>query len=231
MKSYQTLLVLLLLATLPVLAPAGLFFGKKPAKPDPATRVPELLGVVKSDPDENKRLAAAEELRQYDAAAFPDVVPMLIDVLLHDSKASVRAEAAQTLGKFSPVNQQVGWALEQALANDSSMRVRLQARSSLILYHMSGYHSARTDNPPAFSTKEPPLADPLPTPPARTPAPAPTPPPKVAPGPVPTPPPALTPAPAYAPPSPPAARPLPSGPQPLPVGPPLDQGPDLAPPG
>jgi hypothetical protein len=90
------LLALPLLATLPALASAGLFFGKKAPKPDPATRVPELIVTVKTDGDENKRAEAAEELRQYDPAAQPDIVPVLIDVLLHDAKPSVRAEAAQS---------------------------------------------------------------------------------------------------------------------------------------
>ena len=149
MRWSRMLLALPLLAALPALAQAGLFFGKKAAKPDPATRVPELIVTVKTDGDENKRAAAAEELRQYDPAAQTDIVPVLIDVLLHDAKPAVRAEAAQSLGKLRPVNQQAGWALEQAVSKDASMRVRVQARSALLLYHMSGYHSAKVDDPPA----------------------------------------------------------------------------------
>ncbi len=167
MKWNRTLLVLALLLALPALASAGFLFGKKPAKPEPAVHVPELIAAVKNDGDENKRAAAAEELRQYDPAAFPEMVPALIDVLLHDAKPAVRAEAAQTLGKLRPINQQAGLALEQALAKDASMRVRLQARSSLLMYHMAGYHGGKPAEPPAAPTKEPPLADPkAPLPPA-----------------------------------------------------------------
>jgi hypothetical protein len=137
---------------------AGIFFGKKNKKPTPAERVPELLAQVKSDGDESKRAAAAQELRQYDPGQFPMIVPVLIEVLLTDSKPVVRAEAAQSLGKIRPISQQAGMALEQALANDSSMRVRLQARSSLLQYHWSGYRSARKDDL-VPQTKEPPLAD------------------------------------------------------------------------
>jgi hypothetical protein len=137
---------------------AGIFFGRKNKKPTPAERVPELLAVVKTDGDESKRAAAAQELRQYDPGQFPMILPVLIDVLLTDSKPAVRAEAAQSIGKIRPISQQAGLALEQALTNDSSMRVRLQARSSLLQYHWSGYHSVRKDDL-VPQTKEPPLAD------------------------------------------------------------------------
>ncbi|HZV07310.1 MAG TPA: HEAT repeat domain-containing protein [Gemmataceae bacterium] len=137
---------------------AGIFFGKKNKKPTPAERVPELLALVKNDGDESKRAAAAQELRQYDPGQFPMIVPVLVDVLLTDTKPGVRTEAAQSLGKMRPISQQAGMALEQALANDSSMRVRLQARSSLLQYHWSGYRSVRKDEL-VPQTKEPPLAD------------------------------------------------------------------------
>jgi hypothetical protein len=135
---------------------AGIFFNRK-KKPTPNDRVPELLAQVKTDGDESKRAAAAQELRQYDPAQFPMIVPVLIDVLLTDPKPAVRAEAAQSLGKVRPVSQQGGMALEQALSNDSSMRVRLQARSALLQYHWSGYRSVRKDDL-VPQTKEPPLA-------------------------------------------------------------------------
>jgi hypothetical protein len=137
---------------------AGIFFGKKGKKPTPNERVPELLALVKNDGDESRRAAAAQELRQYDPAQYPMIVPVLVDVLLNDKKPGVRAEAAQSLGKMRPISQQAGMALEQALSNDSSMRVRLQARSSLLQYHWSGYHNVRKDDLVPQS-KEPPLAD------------------------------------------------------------------------
>ncbi len=137
---------------------AGIIFGKKNKKPTPAERVPELITVVKTDGDENKRAAAAQELRQYDPNQYPMIVPVLVDVLLTDKKPGVRAEAAQSLGKIRPVSQQAGLALEQALTGDSSMRVRLQARSSLLQYHWNGYHGNKKDEVMA-QTKEPPLAN------------------------------------------------------------------------
>jgi hypothetical protein len=137
---------------------AGVIFGKKSKKPTPVERVPELLVQVKTDGDESKRAAAAQELRQYDPVQFPAIVPVLVDALLTDKKPGVRAEAAQSLGKLRPISQQAGMALEQALSNDSSMRVRLQARSSLLQYHWSGYHNVKKDDL-LPQTKEPPLAD------------------------------------------------------------------------
>jgi hypothetical protein len=140
---------------------AGVFWSKK-AKPTPAEYVPELIKSLKSDGDEHKRCSAAEELRQYDPLQFPDMIPALIEATLNDKKPSVRAEAAQSLGKLRPVTSTAGAALEQALAKDSSMRVRLQARSSLLQYRWAGYASKGKDEAPTQS-KEPPLAlEPLP---------------------------------------------------------------------
>src|SRR5947207_8054177 len=78
----QLVLVVLLLVTLPVPAAAGIIFGKKGTKPTPQERVPELIKIVLTDGDENKRADACVELRQYDAAQFPEIVPALIDALM-----------------------------------------------------------------------------------------------------------------------------------------------------
>ncbi|HXG09627.1 MAG TPA: HEAT repeat domain-containing protein [Gemmataceae bacterium] len=155
MKS-RVLLALGVLVVLSTSALAGIF--KKAPKPNPKERVPELIIIVKTDKDESKRAAAAEELREYDPKAFPDIVPVLIDVLMNDPKPAVRAEAAQSLGKIRPVSMEAGWALEQALAKDPSMRVRLQARSSLLQYHWAGYRPPKDG--PVIESKEPPLAPP-----------------------------------------------------------------------
>ena len=159
MKCGRLLLVVLLLGVLVSPGSAGIF-GKK-NKPTPAERVPELITIVKTDGDEHKRSSAVEELRQYDPKQFPNIVPALIDALMTDAKPSVRSEAAQTLSKLRPVTKEAGWALEQAVAKDSSMRVRLQARSALLHYHLAGYHGGK-DPGPALSPQspEPPLAAP-----------------------------------------------------------------------
>src|SRR6202035_4586739 len=101
----------------------------------------------------------------------------------------------------------------------SSMRVRLQARSSLLQYHWAGYRSeGKPVNVPVPQTKEPPLAAPqTKEPPVLSPVP----------------PPATNPAPPAAP-APPIVnttsnpKPLPAGPEKLPPG--GETGPDLIPP-
>jgi hypothetical protein len=151
------------------LAPGGILF-KKHTKPAPAQRVPELLLAVKTEPDEHKRAAAAAELRQYDPKVFPEIVPILADVLHNDAKAGVRLEAAVSLSRIRPVSQEAGMALEQASTNDPALRVRMQARTSLVYYRLSGYHSPKKKDPPPgkqppmINTQEPPLAEPIVTP-------------------------------------------------------------------
>lgn len=136
----------------------GLFFGKKPVK-NPVERVPELIGILKTDGDEDKRADAASELRQYDPTDFPVIVPVLIDALANDKKPSVRAESAISLSKIRPVSPMVGQALENSISNDASMRVRIQSRSSLLQYNLAGYRSAPKNIESAIQSGEPPLLD------------------------------------------------------------------------
>jgi hypothetical protein len=158
---YLLVCALLLAAALP--APAGLFSRKK--KADPVQRVPELIQILKADRDDRKRQDAAEELRQFDPGQFPQIVPALIEALQADPKAAVRSEAAHTLSKLRPVSSPAGQALERAAAQDHALRVRLQARTALMFYHMAGYSSARKSDPPQAppgpalkpTTNEPPL--------------------------------------------------------------------------
>jgi hypothetical protein len=139
----------------PVLA-GPLFGWRKAEKVDPKTRVPELIALLRTEKDEGRRSSAATELRNYDPAQFPDIVPALITALLTDTRPGVRIDAAQSLGKIRPVSQAAGEALEQALEKDASMRVRLQVRSVLLGYHWAGYRSARKPEVPAVTTTAPP---------------------------------------------------------------------------
>jgi hypothetical protein len=229
MSCRNLLLLLLLLSLSTAPARAGIIFNRKP-RPTPAERVPQLLTQLKEDGDENKRGAAAEELRNYDSSTFPAMVPALIDALLNDRKPYVRAEAAQTLGKLRPMQPSIAAALEKARDKDESMRVRLQARTSLMAYQWSGFRGPikeePTPTPKHPSTKEPPLADPIAPPPNR-PAPAPV----VPPAPVKT---EIPPEPTSQPAQVPvistgnAARPLPPGPSSPPAR--EEKGPELPPP-
>ena len=146
--------------------PAQGIFAKKP-KVNPTQRVPELILTVKTDTDERKRAHAVEELRDYDAATFTEIVPVLVDVLLHDKKLNVRLEALGSLTKIRPVTSMAGHAIEKAAADDESWRVRLQAKTSLPKYHLAGY-TKKIDPAPTKKkpTDEPPVtASPQPVPP------------------------------------------------------------------
>jgi hypothetical protein len=219
---------------------AGLFTRK----PKPSSqRATELIGLLRNDPAESKRAAAAEELGNYDLKTYPEIVPPLLQAL-NDPAAEVRSQAVQTLGKLRPVSQEIGMALEQAEASDSSMKVRMHARTSLWSYHLSGYRSPKNPpeqkgptlpnqpanpipGPPSSTTQEPPLADRPPVPPAPPPV-------RLVPAPV------MKPAqpPVLQPPSPAVARPMPSSPPPptlvptpspvLVPPPPEDLGPSLS---
>jgi len=156
------LLILIVVPAFALPVRAGLF--DKRVKPDPALRVPLLIGQLRAEKDEHKRAAAAEELRQYDPKAFPEIIPVLIDVLENDVAAGVRLQALHSLSSFRPVSQEVGEALEHAQASDKSFRVRFQARTTLVSYHWSGYHAARKSAAPSPviivgpKLTEPPLA-------------------------------------------------------------------------
>jgi HEAT repeats len=139
MKCCRLLLAALLPIAFAIPVQAGLFSFGKP-KGNPAERVAQLIVTVKTDSDESKREHATREMRDFDPQTNPDLINVLVDVLQNDAKASVRAEAAQSLGKLRPISQTVGWALEEA-TKDSSLRVRLQARSALMSYRISGYRS------------------------------------------------------------------------------------------
>jgi hypothetical protein len=148
-------LVLLAVIALPAYCgPIADLFKKSP-KPKPEERVPQLLITLKTDLDEHKRSAAAEELRQYDPNAFADIIPMLIDAARNDRAAGVRVEAVQSLAKFRPITSEIGQILEQA-EKDPSMRVKIQARTSLVQYHLAGYHAGKKTDGPLMQTNEPP---------------------------------------------------------------------------
>jgi hypothetical protein len=164
MKRFPGILVLVILLGWTAPAPAQLFAKK--VKPNPSQRVPELILILKTDPDEKKRAHAAEEIRDYDATLFNNIVPVLVEVLQEDKKMSVRLEAVNSLAKIRPVNGLAGHALEKAAGNDESWRVRLQAKTALTKYHWSGYSATKTELLPTASKKttaEPPLAS-LPAP-------------------------------------------------------------------
>jgi hypothetical protein len=105
-------------------------------------KISALISTLKEDPDETKRIHAAIELRTVDPKTNPDAIEGLMEALKTDKKPSVRAEAANSLGRIRGGQDFAGPALEEALVSDGSMRVRLQARSALMGLYLSGYRSA-----------------------------------------------------------------------------------------
>lgn len=154
---YRFLLVPAFALILSLPAEAGLF--RKSPKPDPATYVPRLVEMLKSSTDERARVAAANELRDYDAKAFPEILPTLIEALSNERNPSaVRAEAAESIGKVRPVTAQAGYALEQARSNDKApLLVRAAAQRALFYYRVLGVVNGKEDI--VLQTAEPPLAD------------------------------------------------------------------------
>jgi hypothetical protein len=166
------LVALVCLTTVPSVARAD---GDGPARRarllDPA-RVRQLADTLRSDPDEKRRKAAVKELADADPRMHAEVIPALIAALRKDS-ASVRASAAEAIGRFRTVYPLAGAALEIAAESDPSQAVRDAAKQSLWEYHLNGYKSTKDT---FFSqTAEPPIAKPAtPQPPITTePTPAP----------------------------------------------------------
>lgn len=146
----------------------GIFRKKdpKPAEPAPNPAAPQgmakakpLIDTLQRDPDEKKRIAAAEELKDADPRGNPDVLTALAGSLKADPSPAVRSAAAKTLGEIKPVSATAGVALEQTVTTDPSDDVRKAAQAALWQYHLNGYRSAGA-NPAYPQTAEPPAAKP-----------------------------------------------------------------------
>jgi hypothetical protein len=166
MNRFRLYFILIIVPAAALPAQGGLFSKKpRPASPPASnteTRVPDLLFAVKMDPDEGKRTAAIAELRQYDSGTFPDIIPILVDVMQNDTKPAVRREAAHALGRLRPLSQPAGLALQQAAAKDPSLRVRIQAWSSFKLYQFSGFSSRPKEPATAKAPARPGSGEPAP---------------------------------------------------------------------
>ena len=151
-------LLLVPVVALAVAAPsqAGLF--RKSAKPDPAVHVPALIETLKSDKDEKARAAAAADLDEYDAKAFPDILPALMDALASDPSNSVRSRAAESIGKIRPITAAAGYALERAASDDKNFGVRMSARTALLKYKVLGHMPGTKIEGGLAQSAEPPLA-------------------------------------------------------------------------
>ena len=136
-------------------------FRKKP-KPESAAKTKQLVTTLQSDPDEKKRVQAAEELRSVDPRNNPDVVPALIGALQKDPSPAVRTEAVESIGKMKPVSPSAAVAMETALQSDPDPKVRDAVKAALWQYHLNGYRSPPTGGSLATQTAEPPFSQPRP---------------------------------------------------------------------
>lgn len=136
-------------------------FRRKPAPPPPppAQRVPELVSILKSAPEERKRTSAAEELREFDPQAYAEILPALIEAARNDAKVGVRMEAVTALSKIRPITREAGQAIEHSASEDSNLRARIHARTTLWRYQLAGYSSKSPSAAARKTTEEPPLID------------------------------------------------------------------------
>jgi HEAT repeats len=151
----RLLMVSIVALLIAVPSQAGVF--KKATKPDPAIYVPALIDTLKSGKDEKARVAAAAELDDYDAKAFPDLLPALMEALASDPSPSVRSRAAESIGKVRPITAAAGYSLERAVGDDKSFAVRMAARTALLKYKVLG-HMPGTKIEGIVQSAEPPLA-------------------------------------------------------------------------
>ena len=128
-------------------------------KEEPVVKSKLFAEVLRTDPDEKKRKAAAEDLRETDAKQINDVLPILVASLKQDPSAAVRATVAETLGVIKPMTPAIGVALEAAGQNDPSEAVRKAAQSAVWTYQASGYRPSNSSGT-AAQTAEPPIAKP-----------------------------------------------------------------------
>jgi hypothetical protein len=146
MKGLIASVVPVVVLTVALRTQAAPLLNPAPPRPDPNQVVPLLIVTIKTEQDERKRIEAATALRNFDPNAFPDIVPILVDVLQSDPKMGVRYEAANSLAKIRPVSRLAGQALERAASKDDSLRVRLLARTSLLGYRLAGYSNNMKDS-------------------------------------------------------------------------------------
>ena len=152
MRLWMIIIVSVLLPAFVVPA-QGQLFRKSQPKIEAGTEVPQLLSIIRSDKDDRKRVAAIESLRNVDATAYPEIVPVLIEALLQDQRPNVRSEAAQTLGRIRPPSAAAAQALEQAAQRDSSRWVRLHSRTALVSYKLAGSSDKKAEPPSASQDK------------------------------------------------------------------------------
>ncbi len=131
-------------------------FKRRQAKADaPQSRAKQLVEILRTDPDEDKRIAAATELKGLDPRNNPEIIPGLMASLQKDPSPAVRIEAVKALGDLKPVSEPAGLAMEAAKASDPDAKVVEAIRKSLFQYHLNGYRTPESGSPFATETDAP----------------------------------------------------------------------------
>ena len=131
-------------------------FKRRQAKADvPQSRAKQLVEILRTDPDEDKRIAAATELKGLDPRNNPEIIPGLMASLQKDPSPAVRIEAVKALGDLKPVSEPAGLAMEAARASDPDAKVVEAIRKSLFQYHLNGYRTPESGSPFATETDTP----------------------------------------------------------------------------
>ena len=133
----------------------------QPAKPDPALRLKQLLAALQSDPDVDRRKAAAEELKAADPRGSADLLPALVGATQKDPSPAVRTAAVEALGAMKAPTAAAGAALETVEKTDPDAGVRAAARAALWRHQVNGSKpTGASPNPATGQTGEPPFARP-----------------------------------------------------------------------
>lgn len=148
MRWCRLLLLGMMLVGLSAQVRASGLFGSRRPEPTPAERVQKLITIASSCRNAYERSDAVQELRNFDGAAFPQIVPVLVHVLHHDPSVTVRVEAARSLGRLRPLTPMASAALSESIRKDSAVRVRWQARTSLMVFSVAGVGSPASAGPP-----------------------------------------------------------------------------------
>lgn len=142
--------------TVPAAAQWNWLFTRSSASPPPAPE--ELIRCIRSCQKPEARVEAIQQLRNYNAAEYPAIIPALIDALKNDKAIFVRIEAARSLGRIRPITSAARQALATASIRDPAFRVRWQARTSLTLFTVRGinpYNYSSAESKPAQSHSVP----------------------------------------------------------------------------
>ena len=130
-----------------------------PSKSDTSLKVKQLVATLQSDPDTDRRKAAAEAIRTIDSRNNADVIPTLVATLQNDPNAGVRSIAAESLGAIKSVYPAAGVALEASEKSDPDANVRAVAKAALWQYHLNGYKTPSNSTAGVPNqTGEPPFA-------------------------------------------------------------------------